>query len=115
VRCRARLHADQAGLEAGEQLQQLIAPNLTPKHGSAVIVDAMNLEDVLRDIQTDGANLHGDGSSAAGGPIDSTTLAHGDAVRSGAVHPIKLHAGEGASLHDTTIFARFAGAGCQGG
>jgi hypothetical protein len=28
-----------------------------------VIVDAMNLEDVLRDIQTDGANRQADGSS----------------------------------------------------
>jgi hypothetical protein len=77
-------------LQVAEQLQQLIATNFAAKHGSAVLIDAMNLEDVLHDIQTDGANLHGDRSSAAGGPIDSTTLAHRDAVRPGAVHPIKL-------------------------
>jgi hypothetical protein len=45
VRRRTRLHADQARLEVGEQLQQLTAANLAPQDGSAVIVDAMNLED----------------------------------------------------------------------
>ena len=63
VRRGARLHANEARLEAGEQFQQLAAANLAPQDGSAVIVNAMNLEDVLRDIQTDGANLHGGGSS----------------------------------------------------
>ena len=33
----------------------------------------------------------------------------------GAGHTFKLHAGEGASMHGTTIFAGFAGAGCSGG
>jgi hypothetical protein len=89
VRRRARLHANEARLEATEQLKQLIATNLAPKHGSAVIVHAINLEHVLRDIQADGTNLHGDGSFPAGGLIDSTTLAHRDDVGLGAVLPIK--------------------------
>jgi putative transposase len=66
-----RFHADKTGFEAAEQFQQLVAANLAAKHGAAFAIDAMNLEDVLRDIQTDGNNLHQDGSCSWGGAIDS--------------------------------------------
>jgi transposase len=63
----------------------------TTQHASFVCAfeASMNLGHVLRDIHTDGDNLHGDASCPWGCPINSTTPAHRDAVGSGAVHPIK--------------------------
>src|SRR5258708_29534125 len=90
VRCRARFHADKAGLELTEQFQQLIAADLAPQHGSAVLIDAGNLKDVLRDIQTDGANLHGDGSSPRVVRLTAPPWHSAMPSGSGAVHPIKL-------------------------
>src|SRR5215469_12601074 len=89
MRRRACLHADKARLEAFEHLHKPLAANLSAEHRSALAVDAMNLKDVLRDVQTDGANLHG-AAPLRGWSDDSTTMAQCDAVGSGAVHPIKL-------------------------
>ncbi|MFC3428799.1 hypothetical protein ACFOKK_02395 [Sphingobium fuliginis] len=53
----------------------------------ALVIDAMNLKNVLRDIQSDRGNLHVGGSFLLM-VDDSTIMARLDAVRWGAVHLI---------------------------
>lgn len=57
---RTRLHADEAAGELGEQLENLLAPQLPHENGLPLSVDAMDLEHVLCEINADGANLHVD-------------------------------------------------------
>src|SRR5262245_9023160 len=65
----AGLHTDEARLDALEQCNQPTTADLPAQHRAAFAVDAVNLKDVLRNIQTDSTNLHGPGSSSAAGPM----------------------------------------------
>src|SRR5215471_13753907 len=56
------LHADQAGRQRCKKLHHLSTPKLLPDDHLLGRVNAVNLEHVLRDIQTDRGNLHVDGS-----------------------------------------------------
>jgi hypothetical protein len=58
----AGLHADQARRQRLEELQHLAAPQLLANDDLFGRVDAMDLEHVLGDIQTDRGNLYVDGS-----------------------------------------------------
>ena len=49
------------GGKASKNAMNLPAPQLLPDHNLLVGVDAVNLENVLGQIQTDRANLHVDG------------------------------------------------------
>jgi hypothetical protein len=57
-----RFDPDQARFQVSKQRQKLIAANFTPQYRHAFAINAMNLKNILRDIQTDRGNLHGDGS-----------------------------------------------------
>ena len=59
---RAGFHAHKARLQRLEERQHLAAPKLLPNDDLLGRVDAVNLEHVLGDIQTDRCNLHGDRS-----------------------------------------------------
>jgi hypothetical protein len=58
-RC-ARLHANETRRQLLEELDQLATPELPSDGQLAHLVDAMHLEHVLRQIQTDRGNLHVD-------------------------------------------------------
>ena len=58
VRGRAGLHADKARCQIFEKRYHLTAPKLLPDDDLLGRVNAMNLEHVLGDIQTDGGDLH---------------------------------------------------------
>ena len=60
VRRAAGFHADEAWGELAEKLDDLFAPQLPGDDNFAVAVDAMKLEDILCEINADGANLHVD-------------------------------------------------------
>jgi len=62
VGCRAGFHAHKARRQRLEERQHLAAPKLLPNDDLLGRVDAVNLEHVLGDIQTDRCNLHGDRS-----------------------------------------------------
>jgi hypothetical protein len=62
VGCRAGFHAHKARRQRLEERQHLAAPKLLPNDYLLGGVDAVNLEHVLGDIQTDRCNLHGDRS-----------------------------------------------------
>ena len=62
VRRRAGLHADKATRQRLEEPQYLASPKLLPNDDLLGRVDAVNLEHILGDIQTDRCNLHGDRS-----------------------------------------------------
>jgi hypothetical protein len=57
-----QLHANETGLHPAKQHQKLVATNLPAKHQPTFAIDAMNLENVLRDIHADRSNLHEGGS-----------------------------------------------------
>jgi hypothetical protein len=52
------LHADQARRQIGEEAGYRIAPQPLPHNDFPVVVDAVNLEDILRQIQTYPNDLH---------------------------------------------------------
>ena len=58
--CRARLHANEAGGKFPEELHYLLAAQLPNEHNLALTVDAMDLENVLGEINANGANRHVD-------------------------------------------------------
>ena len=58
----AGFHADKASRQRLEELQHLAAPQLLTNDDLFSRVDAMDLEHVLGDIQTDRGNLHVDSS-----------------------------------------------------
>src|SRR5450759_3269159 len=63
IMCRgAGFHADKARRQSFEELYHLAAAKLLPDDNLLGRVDAVNLEYVLGDIQTDRGNLHVDGS-----------------------------------------------------
>ena len=60
VSCGAGFHADQTGQKLGEVFQDLPAPQLTANDNFAVVVNAVYLKNVLRNIKTDRATFtHG--------------------------------------------------------
>src|SRR6516164_5387522 len=59
MRCRAGLHADQTRLERPEIGDDAAAPQPPANDDVSVCVDAVDLEPVFGEIQTDGGNLHG--------------------------------------------------------
>ena len=64
IMCRgAGFHADKARRQSFEELYQLAAAKLLPDDDLLGRINAVNLEHVLGDIQTDRGNLHVDGSS----------------------------------------------------
>src|SRR5262245_43850284 len=71
VRAGACLHADQTARQLGEEPQHLPAPQLLPHNNIPQLIDAVDLEHVLGEIQTDRANLHVDGLLMV---IRSTTI-----------------------------------------
>ena len=74
----ARFHADKARRQGLEELYQLAAAELLSDDDLLGRIDAVNLEYVLSDIQTDRGNLHVDGSSHVI-RLQRTTLWHLDA------------------------------------
>jgi hypothetical protein len=62
VRRGAGLHADEARRQSFEERHHLAAAKLLPDDNLLGRVDAVNLEYVLGEIQTDRGNLHVDGS-----------------------------------------------------
>lgn len=58
MRCRACLHADETDRPLREELDHLSAVQLTHDNDSALCVDAMNLEDILGQINANGINVH---------------------------------------------------------
>jgi hypothetical protein len=63
VRRGTGLHADQAPRQPLEELHHLTAAKLLPDDDLLGRINAVNLEHVLGEIQTDRGNLHVDGSS----------------------------------------------------
>jgi len=57
---RARLHTNETGGKLAEELHHLLAAQLPNEHDLALTVDAVNLENVLGEINANGANLHVD-------------------------------------------------------
>jgi hypothetical protein len=57
---RARLHANETGRKLPEELHHLLAAQLPNENNLALTVDAMDLENVLGEINANGANLHVD-------------------------------------------------------
>ena len=86
MRRRTSLHADHTRRDPFEQHQQLVTTHLAAKHRPAFIVDAVNLENILRNIQTYRGNLHVDGSFLLVGPYHPPW--HITMPMEGAVHPI---------------------------
>ena len=86
--CRgAGLHADKARRQSFEELHQLAAAELLSDNDILSRVDAVNLEYVLGDIQSDRGNLHVDGSPDV---IRSQRPPYGSSLLgAGAVHHIR--------------------------
>jgi hypothetical protein len=59
VRSVRSLHADQASGQIGEEASHRIATQPLSHNDFPVVVDAVNLEDILRQIQTYPNDLHG--------------------------------------------------------
>src|SRR5215213_5266903 len=89
----AGLHADQARPQPREEPKNLSPTQLPAHHHPACRIDPMDLENALRQVQTDRANfLHGRLLSIRSSPTTSSW--HVDAV-AGAVHPISLNVAKG--------------------
>jgi hypothetical protein len=88
VRRGASLHADKARRQNFEELHQLAATELLSDNDILSRVDAVNLENVLGDIQSDRGNLHVDGSPDV---IRSQRPPYGSSLLgAGAVHHINF-------------------------
>src|SRR5215208_5369255 len=93
----ADLHADQARPQPREEPKNLSPTQLPAHHHPACRIDPMDLENALRQVQTDRANfLHGRLLSIRSSPTTSSW--HVDAV-AGAVHPISLNVAEVGGVH----------------
>jgi hypothetical protein len=57
-----RLHADQAGRQAPEEADELTPAELTADRNLSVLIDAMNLEHMLGQIETNGRGMPWSGS-----------------------------------------------------
>jgi hypothetical protein len=62
VGCGAGLHANQAGRQSAEEADEFTPAELPADQNLSVLIDAMNLEDMLGDIETNRGNLHWSGS-----------------------------------------------------
>jgi len=58
VTCGTRLHSDKARLLFFEKLQKLGSPDRTVECNRSIRGDAMNLKDILGQVQADCGNLH---------------------------------------------------------
>ncbi len=93
VRARAGFHGDGAGRQGCKELQHLAPPQLPAEDDRSRCVGAVRLKHVLRQIQSDGADLpHGRLLEWPATP----PLWHDDAVRG--VHPINLGSHKGAGV-----------------
>jgi hypothetical protein len=54
-----RFHADQARRQVHKESGHLLAPELPAQHGFASSINAVHLKHALRQIDTDGCNIHG--------------------------------------------------------
>src|SRR2546427_8096666 len=84
VRTATGLNAHRAGRQLCKELLHGAAPKLTPQHNTSRCINPVNLEHVLRQIQTNYANL-------AHGRLPCLVESHhqsGTLMPSGAVHPI---------------------------
>ena len=117
MRRAAGFHADQAGRDLAEKLEYLFAAQLPGNDDLAVFVDAVDLEDVLGQINADGANLHVDDPLRM---IRFATITHWHDSMPGAgvVHPIKSddaqHDRRTPLAHPVPDMARIAGRGTGG-
>jgi hypothetical protein len=82
----AGLHTDQAWRYLAEELNDLLAPQLTGDDDFACTIYAVHLEHVLGKINADGANLHVDDPSRDS-LFNNHPLAH-SILEAGVVHPI---------------------------
>jgi hypothetical protein len=80
-----RLHANQAGRQAAEETYELTSAELTADENLSILIDAVDLEDVLGEIETDCGEMHRSGSLSGAGAI---TLTHRAPPGAGAVHSI---------------------------
>ena len=83
----ARFNANQAWFQAFKEGQDL-GPSLSSIEGNfTVLVDAVDLKNVLGQIQADCCNMHLGGSSQA--VCNNCNMAHYDADGAGAIHTIR--------------------------
>src|SRR5215469_3912927 len=82
VRCRASFHTDQTRLERPEIGGHAAPPQPPANDNASIGVDAVDLEPVFGEIQTDGGNLHG-GRLLSLWRSQTTTLWHIDAGSGG--------------------------------
>jgi hypothetical protein len=87
MRCCAGLQPDQTWSESAEECSHVRSAKLTTKPDHTILIDAINLKDVLCEINTDCRNLHGGRLLPVGAcrrPHFGTSM-----VGAGAVHPIR--------------------------
>ena len=87
MRRRTRLHADKATRQLFKERQNLLASQLPSENNLLICVNSVDLKNVLRDIDTDCMNLHGNASFAWIAPKLSPKL--GEKLGAGVVHGIK--------------------------
>ena len=88
------LHGHQAGRQVGEEAQEFVPTQALSHDGLAVRIHAMHLEHVLRDVQTNRANLLHGWLLLGGSSNDTANVAHRDAG-GGAVHSINSGLSDG--------------------
>src|SRR4028118_820542 len=88
----AGLHPDQAGWQAAEEADELASAELTADQNLSILVNAVDLEDVLGEIETDCGDMHWSGSLSG---AEAITLSHRALPGAGAVHPIIYGTGAG--------------------
>jgi hypothetical protein len=80
MRCGTGLHADQAGFQFRQEIQNSATAQLLLQNHNAIRVNAVKLKNKLCDVDPECCNLHVDGSF----PLlvsNCTSMAHCDAVR----------------------------------
>jgi len=87
MRCDAGLHADEAARELFEERQNVLASQLPGENNFLVRVNTMNVEYILRYIDADCLNLHGNASCGWIAPRPSPYVSK--ALDAGVVHGIK--------------------------
>jgi hypothetical protein len=80
-----RLHANQAGRQTPEEGNELTPAELTADQNLSILVNAVDLEDVLGEIETDCGDMHWSGSLSG---AEAITLSHRALPGAGAVHLI---------------------------
>src|SRR3954447_27002632 len=105
----ASLHAHQARRQLREKFLDRGSPKLALHHHSSELINPMNLKNVLRQIQTNRANLR-HGRLPLSGSTHIASLAH--RCRSGAVHPIIASAAKQSSLPEWRCWIAHMGIWC---